>query len=289
MKYFISLCSIFALICGETEAMMQRKTDNDRWIKASKPARSVGICRDNLLRDINSAMDKNLYDFVKILAKAASNNHFFGWSKRQKANLLFYAVKNSLEEVVLDCVQENNLKDIENYANNGFDLDTRDKYGKTPLLIAAEMGYNSIAECLLKYGADPNAADIRIGFSSLMIASYVGNKRLVNTLIEYKADVNALSHWGCSPLSLAMGNNHKNIVRILLHAGADAYLANQNGDTPLSIAIYYRQKLAESIEEKAKWDTMIRILKKLDKSEEKTTVIKTTAYSFLRSFFKRKH
>lgn len=283
----MGLCSIFAMFYGETGAMMQRKSDNDPWVKESKSVRRTGIYQDNLLWEINSAMDKNLYDFVKILTKVASQNHFKGWTKKQKANLLFYAVENCLEEVVLYCAKENKLKDIEDYADNGFDLDMRDQYGKTPLLIATAMGYNSIAECLLEYGADPNAADIRRGFSSLMIASYVGNKRLVNKLIEYKADVNALSHWGCSPLSLAMGNNHANITRILIKAGADAYLVNQNGDTPLSIALYYRQKLAESIEEKAKWDTIIKILKKWNKHKKNTTVIKTTAHSFFRSLFRR--
>lgn len=284
----MGLCSIFALFYGETVAMTQRKSYNDTWIKESKFVRKTGICRNDLTWELNSAMDKHLDDLVKILTKAASQNHFNGWSKIQKANLLFYAVENCLEEVVLDCVKENKSKNIEDYADNsGFNLDVRDKYGKTPLLIATELGYNTIAECLLEYGADPNAADIHRGLSSLMIAAWTGNRKLVNTLIKYQANVNALSHWGCSPLSLAMGNNRTNVTRILLKAGADVCLINQNGDTPLSMAIYYRQKLAESIEEKEKWDKMIKILKKWDKSEEKTTVTKTAAHSFFRSLFRR--
>lgn len=284
----MELCSIFALFYGETRAITQRQSDNNPWVKESRSVRKTRICRDDLLWELNSAMDKHLDGLVKILTKTASKNNFKGWTKKQKANLLFYAVENDLKEVVLIFLKKNNSKeDVEDYVNSGFDLNIRDRYGKTPLLIATELGYNTIAECLLQYGADPNAVDIRQGLSALMIASQVGNRQLVNTLIEYKANVNALSHWGCSPLSLAMGNNLTNITRILLKAGADVCLINQNGDTPLSMAIYYRQKLAESIEEKEKWNTMIKMLKKWNKSGERTTVIKTTPHSFFRSLFRR--
>ncbi len=292
MKYFINLCSVLALFYGEINATTREKID--LWGIVNESMRMVSVHKNDITWQLNSAMDNHLDDIVKILTKVASQNHFFGWSKKQKANLLFYAVENGLEEVVKDCAKENqseeNIRDI---IYDGFNLDVRDKFGKTPLLVATDQGYNSIAESLLRYGADPDAVDLPTGFSPLMLASWIGNKSLVNTLIKYQAKVDTLSHWGCSPLSLAMGGNHKSIVKILLNAGADIDLVNQNGDTPRSIALYYRHKLADSIKEKARWNTMIKVLEKWGKQRKEETVItptiKSSFHSFFRSLFKRKN
>lgn len=292
MKYFVGLCSVFAMFYSEINAMARQEIDP--WEIVNESIRMVSVHRNDITWQLNSAMDNHLDDIVKILTKVASQNHFFGWSKNQKANLLFYAVENGLEEVVKDCAKEHKSEnDIEDYIYGGFDLDVRDKYGKTPLLVATDQGYNSIAESLLKYGADPDVVDLPTGFSPLMLASWIGNKSLVNTLIKYQAKVDTLSHWGCSPLSLAMGSNHKSIVKILLNAGADIDLVNQNGDTPRSIALYYRHKLADSIKEKARWNTMIKVLEKWSKRKQEVTVttpiIKSSFHSFFRSIFKRKN
>jgi len=278
MKYFIGICSVLVLFFGEIKAMVREKIGKDQWIKVNQPIRKTEVFRNNLFRELDSAMDEHHDDLIKILTKVACQNNFFGWNQKQKAKLLFYAVENNLEEVVRDC--------LDKYTDSEFNLDIRDRFGSTPLLIAAELGYNTIVECLLEHGADPNALDIRSGFSSLMFASLVGNKKLIKILIKHKANVNALSHWGCSPLSLAMGNNYRNVVKTLLNAGADADLLNQNGDTPISMALYYKYKLAENVKEKDKWDNMIKILKKWSKHEEETTFVKTSFQSSIHSFFR---
>lgn len=219
MKYFMGICSFLVLFFGEMRATGQERIGKNQWIKVNQPIRKTKIFRNSLFQELDSAMDKHLDDLVRILTNVACKNNFFGWTQKQKAKLLFYAVENNLEEVVRDC--------LDKYSDSEFNLDIRDRFGSTPLLIAAELGYNTIVEYLLEHGADPNALDIRSGFSSLMFASLTGNKKLIKVLIKHKANVNALSHWGCSPLSLAMGNNYRNVVKTLLNAGADADLLNQ--------------------------------------------------------------
>lgn len=274
MKCFINLCLILVLFFGKIEAMVCAGDNNDSWVKLDKIPKRNEIRRNDPFHELNSAMENNYNDLVKVLAKEACRNRFRDFTQEQKAALLFYAVENNLEEVVEDC------------ADSRFDLEAREWYGKTPLLLAVELGYDSIAEYLLTSGADPNALDTRTGFSALMFASWRGNRSLVMTLIRSKANVNALSYLGCSPLSLAMGSNHQEIVEILRHAGANVNLENQNGDTPMSIALYYYHKLAENERERTQWNAMIKTLRKWNEPQEETAIIKPSAWSSVRSFFK---
>lgn len=284
MQCFLNLCLIFALCCGGTEAMTWGVRISP-WRKLSKSVKKSEVCQKDLFGDLNSAMIDCNNNLVKFLAKEACRNHFFGWSKNQKARLLFYAVENNLEEVVKDLAKENKSKKKNNYTDGGFDFNVRGWLGETPLLIAIDQGNNAIVECLLENGADPNMVDSPSGLSPLMFASCIGNESLVRMLIRSKANVNALSCLGCSPLSLAMGGNHLEIVRILKNAGADVYLENQNGDTPISMALYYEQKLAENDKEKSKWNTVVRILEKRDETQEEA-VPKQSAWSSVSSFFR---
>ncbi len=275
MKYLINLCSIFALFYGESGAMKRGGSNSTRCIKLSNSSEKSEIRRSDLFRDLSSAMENHYNDLVKVLAKEACHNRFRGWSEEKKSALLFYAVENNLEEIVEDC------------ADSRFNLEARRGFGKTPLLLAAERNYNSVAEYLLTSGADPNATDILTGFSSLMFASKSGNESLVRTLIRNKANVNALSYLGCSPLSLAIGNDHREIVKILKSAGADVYLENQNGDTPISMAQYYGWKSIENGLEATRWNTIIRILEEKPELQEKTVVIRKSFRSSIRSFFRK--
>lgn len=275
MKYLINLCAIFALFYGECGAMARGRSNDICWVKWGNCSGKSEIRKDDLFRDLSSAMDNHHNDLVKVLAKEACHNRFRGWSEEEKSALLFYAVENNLEEIIEDC------------ADSRFNLNARGCFGKTPLLLAAERSYNSIAEYLLTSGADPNATDIRTGFSALMFASWRGNESLVRILIRNKTNVNALSYLGCSPLSLAMGNNHREIIKILKRAGADVCLENQNGDTLISMAQYYEWKSIENSREATRWNTIIRILKKEESElQEETIVIRQSFPSSIRSFFR---
>lgn len=79
-----------------------------------------------------------------------------------------------------------------------------DKTGRTPLHVAAEMGYEEI----------------------------------VAYLIDQGADVNSLGHWSCgtTPLHLAAKAGHEGVVRRLLSAGATVYIPDSRGRTALDVA-----------------------------------------------------
>jgi hypothetical protein len=86
----------------------------------------------------------------------------------------------------------------------GADLNSADRYGKTPLHSRSGHWQGNIA-VLLELGADVNhAADDR--GTPLHMAAAVGNIATANMLLKYGADPNVLNSQGQSPLTFALEN-----------------------------------------------------------------------------------
>lgn len=91
----------------------------------------------------------------------------------------------------------------------------------SPLYMASERGYDSIAKLLIEAGADPNLCKTEDPIPALCIASQEGYINIVNMLIEAGANVNQLSHNNSSSLYSAICENHIEIAIKLIECGAD--------------------------------------------------------------------
>jgi ankyrin repeat protein len=81
-------------------------------------------------------------------------------------------------------------------------------------------------ECLrrlLTAGAEINARD-RYGQTALMIAAHQGKSSVVRLLLENGAALDYTAKYGLSALMLAVIGGHADIVRALVEAGADRTL-----------------------------------------------------------------
>lgn len=76
---------------------------------------------------------------------------------------------------------------------------------------------------LLKGGADVDARD-RYGQTALMLAAHAGHGEVVATLIAHGADLDRSAKFGVSALMLAIVAGHGEIARFLAQAGADMSL-----------------------------------------------------------------
>lgn len=79
-------------------------------------------------------------------------------SSEEKINVLFYAVKNNYVQIV------------EHLISSGFDVNSKNYKGLSPLDYAVKKGAKEVAEVLIANGADVNAKNNK-GFSPLHTAS----------------------------------------------------------------------------------------------------------------------
>jgi len=76
---------------------------------------------------------------------------------------------------------------------------------------------------LLERGVDIDSRD-RYGQTALMLAAHAGHREVVETLIAHGADLNITAKFGLSALMLAIVSGHTDVVRLLANAGADLSL-----------------------------------------------------------------
>jgi len=119
--------------------------------------------------------------------------------------------------------------------DQGVNIDVRDPYQATSLMIAAEQGHAATVDLLLKAGADVNAQE-GYGDTALLKAAAAGQATSVSKLLHQGAGVNQADRQGNTPLMLAVRANHTATVSTLLKEGAAVNSSNRKGDTALEIA-----------------------------------------------------
>jgi ankyrin repeat protein len=109
----------------------------------------------------------------------------------------------------------------------GADVNAANRYGVTPLSLAAANGNDRVITLLIESGANAKAADAKLsdGRTLLMLASRTGNAASIRQLAAHDraADVvnAAESRTGSTALMWAALENHADAVRALVAAGAD--------------------------------------------------------------------
>jgi hypothetical protein len=125
-----------------------------------------------------------------------------------------------------DATREGDIKKVEALLKEHPDLvSSRDeKYGQTPLHIAAFNDHINVAKLLLENKADVNAK-ANNGSTPLHLAAAKGNKDMVELLLDNKADVDAKDNDGWSPLHSAVTYGRKDVEDFLREHGAQDPLA----------------------------------------------------------------
>uniref|UniRef100_A0A7S3VFA4 Uncharacterized protein n=1 Tax=Chaetoceros debilis TaxID=122233 RepID=A0A7S3VFA4_9STRA len=134
-------------------------------------------------------------------------------------------------------------------------LHSRNSKGLTPLLVACERNFKSIAETLVQRGADLSERDEK-NRSPLAIASFCGCIDVVTYLLSIRGgsdngagttdgklmdlDLNGQDENGCTALWLAARTGNLKMVELLINAGGvDESIENKDGLSPQAAAIKY--------------------------------------------------
>ena len=120
-------------------------------------------------------------------------------------------------------------------------LDARDNYGLTPLLLAAEENASAeLVAALLNAGASVGAR-MDDGSTPLFLAARRNeHPEVVTALLDAGADIDAQRDDGSTPLHLAAQHSeHPEVVAALVGAGADVNAQRDDGLTPLHMAAQF--------------------------------------------------
>ncbi|KAF5251708.1 hypothetical protein FANTH_3318 [Fusarium anthophilum] len=118
---------------------------------------------------------------------------------------------------------------------NGADIEARDKYGRSPLALAAENGDTAAVAFLLEKGAKIDAARYS-GCTPLMHAAAEGSEECMRLLISGGASVTATDYWGQTALfgAVCSGKESEAKVNLLIDKGVDVTAIDNRGYTALT-------------------------------------------------------
>jgi len=94
-----------------------------------------------------------------------------------------------------------NLEAVKHHIDAGTDLNKKDPYGSTPLVIAATFGKTEIAKALINGGADLHIKNNE-GSTPLHIAVLFCRTEIVQALLDKGADKSLVNNYGSTPLAI---------------------------------------------------------------------------------------
>jgi len=128
---------------------------------------------------------------------------------------------------------------------HGAKIEAREKESWTPLLRAAWEGHFEVMKALLEHGADVNAQTDK-GWGALLIVQRQFPAPYTRLLLSRGAHIDAQAKDGDTPLLNAVAAENEAGVEALLAAGADYKIKNKSGDTALALALQGKQtRIAE--------------------------------------------
>lgn len=140
------------------------------------------------------------------------------------AHLMLKAAADGETEKVIDFIQQ-----------KGVFITTKNNFGVSALIFAANNGHLALVKELVEIGAD--IEDRSNNWRTPLIwASLWGHNEVVKYLLDIGANVSAFDTEGMTALLSAVKNGHEQSVRYLLEYGANATAINFFNGTALSIA-----------------------------------------------------
>jgi uncharacterized protein len=118
-------------------------------------------------------------------------------------------------------VRQDDLETADLLIRAGANVKAANRFGATPLSLAATNGNAAMIEKLLKAGEDANAVVSESGDTVLMLAARTGKPEAVAMLLNHGADVNKTNATGQTALMWAASQRNSAAVQVLIEHKAD--------------------------------------------------------------------
>lgn len=122
------------------------------------------------------------------------------------------------KEVLHRNVKEQDITRLEQNIKRGVDINEKDGYGFTPLILAAYYNYGPLVKYLCENGANINAQN-NDGWSALLYAVNYGYDDTFNILMQHEPDLNLVNKQGYNAIWYAEKYDRKEMYRKLEEAG----------------------------------------------------------------------
>ena len=190
-------------------------------------------------------------------AQAAAYDDFVQAIKNSKPAEVIALLKRGMDPNSVDptglpvlhlAAREGNLEVVQALVQAGADIDKRNAFKETPIMLACITGSTRIVEYLISKEAQINQP----GWTPLLYAATNGHNEIVKILIENHAYIDSSSPNGSTPLMIAVRGGHISTAQLLLEEGADPTVKNENGESAQSWAVMSKNtELAQLIRTKA--------------------------------------
>jgi len=143
---------------------------------------------------------------------------------------------DSNKKDIFDAVLKDNFSSLKSLVNNGADINTQDKDGDTPLIIASTFGNLTIVKYLLLKGAKVDIKN-KDGDTALSMSGFSTNKKnnseIIHLLVSNGADVNFKDSGGNTVLYTAVLFDKVDLIENFLKNGANLNIKNDDGTSAL--------------------------------------------------------
>ncbi|MGO0306135.1 ankyrin repeat domain-containing protein [Endozoicomonas acroporae] len=153
---------------------------------------------------------------------------------RDVENILLGATKELSpdDKNLLKAAKDGDLASVKTLLEQGADIESRDRYGETPLFLAVTPENKEVLNFLLAAGASVNVRNS--SGQTPLHGAFSGET--VQQLLAWGADIEARDNCGNTPLFLACYNADLEILKVFLDAGACVNARSDSGRTPLHMA-----------------------------------------------------
>jgi len=121
------------------------------------------------------------------------------------------------DAALVNATRAGKVSEVRDLIAEGADINAKNAYGKTVLIMAATLGNTHIVDILLSEGVEVNAKD-NLDSTALIAAASKGNLRILKALLAQGADLNAVSKNGLTALSTAKLAGYEEVVKYLEEA-----------------------------------------------------------------------